>query len=378
MNASRRYDKPGQRIHIRSVPAGIRQWPLSIGHEYNAINRPRRTPRHSCAGSLYEYDVRRPEIAKTAPRLDTSTMLLTHKHLYDGWNLIAGVDGNNNNALVRSYVWGLDLSGSMQGAGGVGGLLMVKDATLLTHFVAYDLNGNVMGLVSAAYGTNTARYEYGPFGELIRATGPMAKLNPFRFSTKYQDDETDLIMYPYRPYSPSTGRFLCKDPIEEDGGANLYGCGGNDMVDFVDPLGLYTPIWLGTTVGIKNSGGVIGGHRLGATAVKASINSIKTSVKSCQCCLDGLDLKMELKGYAMAIGDKFKFGWPGGWEVTVDSDIQSHTIAHEQVHVNVAWNGFGKLFPKIESDCTGKCFSKPWLSTWTESSCRAKWESVIN
>ena len=37
-----------------------------------------------------------------------------------------------------------------------------------------------------------AQYEYGPFGELIRATGPMAKLNPFRFSTKYDDDESDL------------------------------------------------------------------------------------------------------------------------------------------------------------------------------------------
>ena len=38
--------------------------------------------------------------------------------------------------------------------------------------------------------------EYGPFGEFIRATGPMAKANPFRFSTKYQDDETDLVDIP--------------------------------------------------------------------------------------------------------------------------------------------------------------------------------------
>jgi hypothetical protein len=38
----------------------------------------------------------------------------------------------------------------------------------------------------------------GPFGEVIRATGPMAKTNPFRFSTKYQDDQTDLLYYGYR------------------------------------------------------------------------------------------------------------------------------------------------------------------------------------
>lgn len=70
------------------------------------------------------------------------------------------VDENNSNALVHSYVWGLDLSGSLQGVGGVGGLLMVKDVTLLTHFVAYDFNGNVAGLVSASDGANTARYMF--------------------------------------------------------------------------------------------------------------------------------------------------------------------------------------------------------------------------
>ena len=41
--------------------------------------------------------------------------------------------------------------------------------------------------------TTASNYAYGPFGEVIRATGPMAKINPFRFSTKYQDDETDLL-----------------------------------------------------------------------------------------------------------------------------------------------------------------------------------------
>jgi hypothetical protein len=42
-------------------------------------------------------------------------------------------------------------------------------------------------------GTSLASHEYGPFGGVIRQTGSMAKANPFRFSTKYQDDESDLI-----------------------------------------------------------------------------------------------------------------------------------------------------------------------------------------
>ncbi|MDT9293404.1 MAG: hypothetical protein P5698_26465, partial [Limnospira sp. PMC 1295.21] len=66
-------------------------------------------------------------------------------YLWDGWNLLAEIDPDNQSPL-RSYVWGLDLSGSMQGAGGVGGLLSVRihdgNHTVLPY---YDGNGNVMG-----------------------------------------------------------------------------------------------------------------------------------------------------------------------------------------------------------------------------------------
>jgi RHS repeat-associated protein len=77
----------------------------------------------------------------------------------------------------------------------------------------------------------------GPFGEVIRATGPMAKANPFRFSTKYQDDETDLLYYGYRYSTASAGRWLSRDPIEELGGLNLYAFVRNAPVTAVDPLG---------------------------------------------------------------------------------------------------------------------------------------------
>jgi len=78
----------------------------------------------------------------------------------------------------------------------------------------------------------------GPFGEVIRATGPMAKANPFRFSTKYQDDETDLLYYGYRYYNASTGRWTSRDPAQEDGGENLYGFVSDDPVNGRDPFGL--------------------------------------------------------------------------------------------------------------------------------------------
>jgi hypothetical protein len=86
----------------------------------------------------------------------------SNKFVYDGWNLLADLNATNN-AVIRSYVWGLDLSGSLQGAGGVGGLLAVNDAENGSHFCAYDGNGNITGLAKATDGTVSANYEYGPF-----------------------------------------------------------------------------------------------------------------------------------------------------------------------------------------------------------------------
>ncbi len=77
----------------------------------------------------------------------------------------------------------------------------------------------------------------GPFGEVLRSTGPMARANPFRFSTKYQDDETDLLYYGHRYYSTSTGRWLSRDPIEEKGGRNLYCFVRNNAICLFDALG---------------------------------------------------------------------------------------------------------------------------------------------
>ena len=146
-----------------------------------------------------------------------------------------------NNSLVRTYVWGLDLSGTMDGAGGVGGLLWVSNfqSPIGHHFAAYDGNGNVVALVSATTGAETARYEYGPFAEPIRVTGPAANQNPFRFSSKRTCNSTDLVLYEYRTYNPVLGRWLSKDYIGELGGINLCGFLLNDPVSYVDKFGMH-------------------------------------------------------------------------------------------------------------------------------------------
>jgi len=167
--------------------------------------------------------------------------------LYDGWNLVAELDANASNAKVRTYVWGTDLSGTMTGAGGVGGLLWLNNhqstfegKTLPTgvQYAAYDGNGNVAALVKASDGSVTARYDYGPFAEPIRASGPMAKANPIRFSTKYTDYQSGLVYYGYRYYSPAVGKWLSRDPAGEREDRSLLTFVANEPVLRFDYLGL--------------------------------------------------------------------------------------------------------------------------------------------
>ena len=150
-----------------------------------------------------------------------STKTAERVYVYDRWNVIQELDMTGETpSVVRAYVWGLDVSGSLQGAGGVGGLLAVDDDTAV-HYATYDANGNVSEYLNSATGATAAHYEYDGFGNLTAATGS-ATAFPHRFSTKYTDDESGLVYYGYRYYSPELGRWVNRDPIGEEGGIHLF------------------------------------------------------------------------------------------------------------------------------------------------------------
>ena len=201
----------------------------------------------------FAYDAKGRRIQKIVAT--NGVALSTNNFIYDGWNLVA--ETRPDNSLIRSYVWGTDLSGTSQGAGGVGGLLEISyyGSSTTNCFPEYDGNGNVMALVNAADGTVVANYDYAAFGEPIRITGVMARNNPFRFSTKYADEESDLLYYGYRYYKPSTGTWLSRDPIGEPGfeqfrkrrgfsRGHIYSLSGNfifchnEPISYFDILGL--------------------------------------------------------------------------------------------------------------------------------------------
>jgi hypothetical protein len=165
---------------------------------------------------LWEFDAKGRRIRQTTYDGSSGSYVVTEdlKFLSDGWRHIGELNATND-ALVRSYVWGLDLSGSLDGAGGVGGLLMLNSAANGVHFYAYDGNGNVAALVKGSDGAVSANYEYEPFGQVLRATGPMAIENRFEFSTKRRDRTTDLELYEFRARRTDLA-WLNRDPFEEE------------------------------------------------------------------------------------------------------------------------------------------------------------------
>ena len=186
--------------------------------------------------ATYAYDAYSRRITKTVGSTVTN-------FVYDGWNPIAEFSGTT---LSKSYTWGMDLSGSMQGAGGVGGLLAVNDTTA-TYYPTFDGNGNVSEYVDST-GMSVAHYEYDAFGQAV-ASGTKANDFSHQFSTKQLDAETGLHYYGYRYYDSIKGKWLGRDPINEYGGLNIYGFVRNNPNDFVDILGLEVRVYAGDAFG---------------------------------------------------------------------------------------------------------------------------------
>jgi RHS repeat-associated protein len=82
-----------------------------------------------------------------------------------------------------------------------------------------------------------AIYDYDAYGGLRRADGAYAFVNPLRYSTKYQDNESGLVDFGRRFYDADPGRWLNRDPLGELGGANLYAYARNDPENRYDPDG---------------------------------------------------------------------------------------------------------------------------------------------
>jgi RHS repeat-associated protein len=172
---------------------------------------------------------------------------------------------------VVSYTRGSDLSGTFEGAGGIGGLLARTDHSTFnlqpsTAFYHADGNGNVTCLVDEQ-STVVARYIYDPYGNITASQGSLADANLYRFSSKEFHPQSELVYYLYRYYEPNLQRWINRDPLADwqmnlrlelpsgrSGfnkvkalpplelllGSNVYEFAFNNAIDEIDPWGLHT------------------------------------------------------------------------------------------------------------------------------------------
>ncbi len=162
------------------------------------------------------------------------------RYIYDGRRVIQERDGSNN-PLV-SYTRGNDLSGTMEGAGGIGGLLALSSGYSGGNFTTHnyyfaDGNGNVTFMLNSSQ-TMVASYRYDPFGNTVSSSGTLASANVYRFSSKEIHANSGLYYYGYRFYDPNLQRWINRDPIQEWGGRNLYAFVNDSPFYFIDPFGL--------------------------------------------------------------------------------------------------------------------------------------------
>ncbi|ACD04971.1 DUF2778 domain-containing protein [Akkermansia muciniphila] len=215
------HDADGNQTLIRTS-TGI--WQVA----YNAENRPVRFVNESAKTVVectYDYMGRR-HTRKVSVNGTVSSYL---RYMYRGYLQIAAID-----AVSGVFRWFLFWDPTQPEAARP--LAIRKDGAWYAY--GWDLTGNVTGIFGKAGYLRTV-YTYTPYGE-VTAEGDVTQ--PIQWSSEYSDEELGLVYYNYRHLNPHDGRWISRDPIEEEGGWNLFAFVGNKIFNQSDILGLICTI----------------------------------------------------------------------------------------------------------------------------------------
>ncbi|MBT9542678.1 RHS repeat domain-containing protein [Akkermansia muciniphila] len=211
------HDADGNQTLIRTS-TGI--WQVA----YNAENRPVRFVNESAKTVVectYDYMGRR-HTRKVSVNGTVSSYL---RYMYRGYLQIAAID-----AVSGVFRWFLFWDPTQPEAARP--LAIRKDGTWYAY--GWDLTRNVTEIFGKAGYLRTV-YTYTPYGE---ATAEGDVTQPIQWSSEYNDEELGLVYYNYRHLNPHDGRWISRDPIEEQGGWNLFAYVKNQPIFLKDYVGL--------------------------------------------------------------------------------------------------------------------------------------------
>ena len=158
-------------------------------------------------------------------RIKKSGPLETTNYLYDGLDLIEEID-----------LSGVVLAQYAQGSGIDAPLSELRNSNLV--YYDQDAIGSVTSLGNGN-GTLVNTYRYDTFGNLLTSAGAIP--NPFRYTAREFDPDTQSYYYRARYYDPISGRFRSEDPTRFKSGTNFYNYVWNSAPNLSDPTGQFPP-----------------------------------------------------------------------------------------------------------------------------------------
>ncbi len=118
--------------------------------------------------------------------------------------------------------------------------------------MTYDQVGSLR-IVADSSGNVIKRIDYDSFGNTVTDSNPSFRVL-LGFAGEFYDADTGLIRFGYRDYDPDTGRWTANAPIFfVSGDKNLHGYVQNNLINAVDPFGLWGINYGGSLMGIDFS-----------------------------------------------------------------------------------------------------------------------------
>ncbi len=149
---------------------------------------------------------------------------VTQNYLYDGEDIIAILDSNNNPISIITHGESIDTP------------LAIRTNNE-SYFYQRDHQGSITSLTDSNQ-NKVQEYIYTDAYGTTQVVQTLDTNNPYAYTGRELDD-TDLYYYRARYYDPSTQRFLSQDPIGfASGDFNFYRYVGNSPGNFRDPSGL--------------------------------------------------------------------------------------------------------------------------------------------
>lgn len=166
------------------------------------------------------------------------------------------------------------------------------------RYYARDHLDSIMQIVDAN-GAVQGEQRYSTYGSVTRRSGTPIT---FGYAGMFQHAPSGLNLTWYRAYDPASGRWLSRDPIEEEGGLNLYAYVSGNPASRNDPMGLVA--WTGSMLGAAVYDGVIGRGQYTFNLTSDCVNGQKWRVTvHASATVVGIGLPVSIAGSSVSFED---------------------------------------------------------------------------